>query len=289
MTTVGILHPGLMGSSIAAAAVAGGQRVLWSSADRSQSTAARAEAQRLEDARSLGQLCAQVDIMLSVCPPDNALDVAHAVAACDFRGTYVDCNAIASTTTQEVGRAVTAKGAEYVDGGIIGPPAWKAGTTRLYLCGDRAQQVAALFNGSALDARVIDGEIGAASALKMAYAGWTKGSAALLMTMYASALKQGVSEALVEEWAISLPQVFAQLDHSAVRNAPKAWRFTGEMQQIALSLEASGLPAGYFTAAHDTYQRLAEFKQGDNASTDTAQAMPITLHAVMEALLRPAD
>src|SRR5439155_750591 len=105
----------------------------------------------------------------------NAPDVAREVAAAHFGGTFVDGNAVAPATTRAIGEIVTAGGAHFVDGGIIGPPARKAGGTRLYLSGPDAADVAAHFKSSLLEAIVLDGPVGAASAIKMAYAGWNKG------------------------------------------------------------------------------------------------------------------
>jgi 3-hydroxyisobutyrate dehydrogenase-like beta-hydroxyacid dehydrogenase len=260
MTTVAILHPGQMGSSIAAAAVRNHHSVLWCSAGRSPSTAARANQYKLTDTGELAALCERADVLLSVCPPDCAIQVATEVAALDYRGIFVDCNAIAARSARQVAAIVSGHGAAFVDGGIIGPPAWQPETTRLYLSGGAAQQVATLFSDSALDARVIKGDIGAASALKMAYAGWNKGSAALLAAVYAYAEHAGVSGDLLGEWALSQPGLQQRLEKSAVGNAVKAWRFTGEMSEIGDSLDASGLPRGFFDAAHDTFDRLAKFK-----------------------------
>jgi len=154
MTTIGILHPGEMGSAVGAAARAGGARVLWASAGRGGVTRERAAAAGLEDAGTLAGLVAASDVILSVCPPAAARDVARAVAVHRFAGLYVDANAIAPATTREVGALVEKAGARFVDGGIIGPPPVTRGTARLYLAGDGAARVAALFAGGALEAKL---------------------------------------------------------------------------------------------------------------------------------------
>ena len=140
MTTIGLLHPGEMGASVGAAARAGGARVLWASEGRSTDTWARAATAELDDAGSVAALAATSDVVLSVCPPHGALDIARAVAATGFRGLYVDGNAIAPDTAREAAAIVQAAGATYVDGGIIGPPPDKPGTTRLYLSGPAASR-----------------------------------------------------------------------------------------------------------------------------------------------------
>ncbi|MBI1737006.1 MAG: NAD(P)-dependent oxidoreductase [Candidatus Rokubacteria bacterium] len=260
MTTIGLLHPGEMGSAVGAAARAGGARVLWTSDGRSDATRARAQADGLEDAGTLARLVSASGTILSVCPPASAADVAREVAALGFRGIYVDANAVAPDTTREIGAIVAAAGATFVDGGIIGPPPRQPGVARLYLSGSRAADVAAVFRGSLLEAIVLDGDIGAASAIKMAYAGWNKGSQALLLAIRAYALREGVDEALMAEWARSQPDVPRRSENAVTGNTRKAWRFVGEMDEIARSLDAAGLPGGFHEAAGEVYRRLAGWK-----------------------------
>jgi 3-hydroxyisobutyrate dehydrogenase-like beta-hydroxyacid dehydrogenase len=260
VTTIGILHPGEMGSSVAAAAKAGGARVLWASAGRGAVTRKRAESDGLEDAGSVAALARESRLILSVCPPASAADVAREVAATGFRGTFVDGNAIAPATTRKVAAIITGAGARFVDGGIIGPPARKPGVTRLYLSGDGAAEVAAHFKGTLLEAIVVSGPIGAASALKMAYGGWNKGQQALLLAIRAYATHEGVDEALIAEWTRSMPDLPARSERAVEANIKKAWRFVGEMEENAAALEAAGLPTGFHDAAGEVYRRLAGWK-----------------------------
>lgn len=260
MTTLGLLHPGEMGSAVGAAARAGGARVLWTSEGRSGATRTRAEGEGLQDAGTLAQLVSESDIVLSVCPPASAADVARDVAALRFRGTYVDGNAVAPDTTRAIGAIVSAAGATFVDGGIIGPPPRQPGVCRLYLSGSRAADVAAVFRASLLEAIVLDGDIGAASAIKMAYAGWNKGAQALLLAIRAYAMREGVDDALMAEWARSQPDVPRRSENAVTGNTRKAWRFVGEMEEIAKSLEVAGLPDGFHDAAGEVYRRLAGWK-----------------------------
>jgi 3-hydroxyisobutyrate dehydrogenase-like beta-hydroxyacid dehydrogenase len=259
--TVGLLHPGEMGSAVGGALRAGGARVCWTSAGRGAATRARAGAEGLADAGTLARLVQESEVILSVCPPHAALDVARQVAALRFRGTFVDANAVAPDTARAIGAAVEATGAAFVDGGIIGPPPRRAGTTRLYLAGAGAPGVAALFAGSALEAIPLDGPPPAASALKMAYAAWTKGSSALLGAIRALALREGVDGALLAEWRRSLPDLPARSGDGVTGSARKAWRFVGEMEEIAATFEAAGLPPGFHQAAAEIYRRLAGWKE----------------------------
>jgi len=187
--TIGVLNPGEMGSAVGAALRAAGHRVLWASAGRGPATAARAKADGLEDAGDVAAIARTAGTIVSVCPPHAALDLAREVAALRFRGAFIDGNAVSPATAREIGRLVEAGGATFVDGGIIGPPPRKPSTSRLYLSGTAAPRAAALFQGGLLEAIVVDGPPGAASAVKVAYAAWTKGHAALLMAVRAFAVQ----------------------------------------------------------------------------------------------------
>jgi len=276
--TIAMLHPGEMGAATGAGLVARGHRVLWASADRSAATRKRSEDAGLEDAETLARAVQAADIVFSVCPPHAALDQARAVAACGFGGIYVDANAVSPETTRAVGRVVEAAGASYVDAGIIGPPPLPGASVRLYLCGNKAANIAALFEGCIMQAIVIEGAVGAASALKVCFAAWNKGATALLAGIRALAEQEGVSAALLAEWSISLPEIPKRSEVVTV-SARKAWRWIAEMEEIAASFEAAGLPSGFHLAAADIYRRLEGFK-------DTAK--PPSLRAVTAALSRKA-
>lgn len=256
MTVIGILHPGDMGSALAAELRAAGHEVLWASDGRSEDTAKRAAQAGLRDAGSAGALARDSDVVLSVCPPHAAVEVATQVAA--NARTFVDANAISPATAREVAAIAGAGGARTVDASIIGMPPRDGDSTSLLLSGADAGDVAVLFDGTRVRARVLDGEIGAASAAKMAYAGWTKGSAALLLAVRALARAEGVEDALLAEWALSQPHLEQASQRAARSAAGKSWRWIGEMQEIAASMEAVGLPAGFHLAAAAIYERLAE-------------------------------
>ena len=258
--TVALLHPGNMGVTIGAAAATSGARVVWVSHQRSKATRERAKQAGLVDVETLAAAVRESDVILSVCPPHAALDVAQNVAAHDFKGIYVDANAVSRSTAEQIGETVIKAGATFVDGGIIGSPVKKAGTTRLYLSGARAPEVAELFSVSLLDARAIGSNPGAASALKVAYAAWTKCTDALLLAIRAFATVEGVDKALLEEWSVSQPALEKRCVQAAAVATPKAWRYVGEMEEIAATFETVGLPAGFHKAAAEICARLAGFK-----------------------------
>ena len=205
---IGLLHPGEMGAAVGRCLTGRGHEVLWASQGRGPDTAARAAAAGLADAGTVAALAARAELIISVCPPHAALDVAWAVHG--FGGLYVDANAVAPGTAREVARLICESGGRYVDGGIIGPPPEIPGRTQLYLSGTDAEQVAALFEGTPLDTVIVGGSATAASAVKMAYAAWTKGTAALLLSVRALAREQGVEDALLAQWAISQPGLEAR-------------------------------------------------------------------------------
>jgi len=260
MTVIGVLHPGEMGAAVGAAARLNGARVIWASEGRGDATRARAGAAGLEDVGSVARLVADSRLILSVCPPAAAVDVGREAARLGFAGVYVDGNAVSPDTTVAVGDIVTAGGAQFVDGGIIGPPPHRPGTTRLYLSGVGAADVAAKFAQGPLTAIALDHRVGAASALKMAYAGWNKGSQALLLAIRALAAREGVDEALVREWALSMPELAKRTEQAAASNSKKAWRFVGEMREIASTFAAAGLPEGFHEAAAEIFERMAHWK-----------------------------
>jgi 3-hydroxyisobutyrate dehydrogenase-like beta-hydroxyacid dehydrogenase len=252
--TVGLLHPGEMGAAVGQCLAGVGHQVLWAPEGRSPDSAARAQAAGLTAADGgLAGLVQQADVIISVCPPHAALGVARQVAG--FGGIYLDANAISPATAREVADVVEASGASYVDGGIIGTPPVAPGFIRLYLSGARAVEIRHLFVASDVDARVIDGAPWAASAVKTAYASWTKGSAALLLAARALARAGGVEEALLAEWAISQPGLGERSARAAGSAAAKGWRWIAEMEEIAAAMAAAGLPEGFHQAAAEIYRR----------------------------------
>jgi 3-hydroxyisobutyrate dehydrogenase-like beta-hydroxyacid dehydrogenase len=278
MKSIALLHPGNMGSTIGACAASSGARVVWASEGRSAASRARATQAGLVEVKNLTEAVAQSDIVLSVCPPEFASVVATKVAALKFKGIYVDGNAISRATAEEIGKIVSRGGASFVDGGIIGSPVKNAGTTRMYLSGERAEEIAKLFAASMLDARAIGKVPGEASALKVVYAAWTKGTDALILAIRALAAHEGVDQALLEEWKISQPALETKCVRAAANAAPKMWRYVGEMREIAEAFKTAGLPNGFHSAAAEVSERLACFK-------DQTEPAP-TVAAVLDQLRR---
>jgi len=267
-TVIGLLNPGEMGAAVGRCLTDRGHTVLWASDGRSLETAARAWAAGLVDAETLPTLTARANLIISVCPPHAALDVAASVQG--FTGLYLDANAIAPGTAAQVARLITSGGGRYVDGGIVGsPPVPPGGATRLYLSGEGAAEIRDLFADTAVEPRIIDEPGFAASAVKMAYAAWTKGTVALLLSIRALARAEGVEDVLLAEWAMSQPQLSAQSARAAVAAATKGWRWVGEMEEIARCMVAAALPDGFHQAAAEIFRRsprLADSRPGDQVT-----------------------
>ncbi len=275
---IGFLHPGAMGISLAAAAKKSGHAACWVSSGRSEETRKRAEEHGLTELQSLDQLCSSCPIIVSVCPPHAAKAVAEEVLAAGFTGTYLDANAISPEHVKEIAGLLTGGGIAVVDGGIIGPPAWTPGKTWLYLAGQRAAPLAECFSAGPLACEVIGAEIGKASALKMCFAANSKGTAALLAAILAVAEQLGVRQDLENHWSRGDSDYAAQTHARVAATAPKAWRFVGEMDEIAATFAAAGLPADFHRAAGAIYQQMSSFK---NAATAP------DIDAILAALAQP--
>lgn len=266
--TVGLLHPGEMGAALGAALQQSGRRVVWASRGRSARTAERAAHAALEDVVTVEEVARQSEVVFSVCPPHAALDVARALPR--FAGIYVDANAVSPASARELAGTVE----RYADGGIVGPPPREAGTTRLYLSGSEAPAVAALFADTIVDTRVVSDDPGAASAVKMAYAAWTKGTSALLLAIRALARAEGVEEALLDEWRLSQATLSERSEAAARAAVTKGWRWVGEMNEIADTFASADLPDGFHRAAAELYARSPHSsKAGDRALEEVVSAL----------------
>jgi 3-hydroxyisobutyrate dehydrogenase-like beta-hydroxyacid dehydrogenase len=257
--TIGILHPGDMGITLAFAARNSGQSVWWASEGRSPETLERATSQSLVDAHSLKELCQKCSVILSICPPHAADEVARQVVEAGFQGLYVDANAISPQRVTSMAEMMTEHGISFVDGSVIGGPAWGHGTI-LYLSGHEALRVADCFSAGPLRTELIGEQPGRASALKMCYGAYTKGSRAMLLGILGTAQSLGVRDVLEQQWERDDPNLLKQNTQRLGRVTAKAWRFEGEMKEIATTFARAGFPDGFHLAAADIYGRLADFK-----------------------------
>ncbi len=276
--SIGIVSPGNMGVSIAASAINNGHHVYWASQGRSADTRQRAEEHHLIDAGTLEALCKTCSIMLSVVPPGAAENVADQVATQGFEGTFADLNAISPQRAQRIGQRLESDGIEFVDGGIIGPPAWRPRTTWLCLSGRNSNTIAACFTNGPLQTETLSDRVGDGSALKMCYGAYTKGHTALIAGVLGTAGNLGVRESLMRRWADDGSGLDKSAAPRVVRITDRAWRWVAEMEEIAATFAAANEPRGFHEAAGDIYRRLAQFKDEPTPSVE----------AVLDALATPA-
>lgn len=270
---IAVIAAGEMGAAIGARLRERGARVLTSLAGRSAASVARAQRAGLEPVDGDDELVAQAGILLSVVPPGDAVGLARrltpALARAKTKPIYVDCNAVAPETAEQIGAILVSTGCAYVDGGIIGPPpsASASAHTKLYVSGDAAADVLRL-GAFGLDIRLVDGPLGAASALKMSYAGLTKGFTALGVAMMLGAERAGSAEALKRELAESQPHFLAYLSRAVPRMYPKAYRWVAEMEEIAHFLDGAGDAADIYRAMARLYDGLADIAQAPRRDGD---------------------
>jgi 3-hydroxyisobutyrate dehydrogenase-like beta-hydroxyacid dehydrogenase len=262
-----------MGASIGAALKARAGQVIWAAAGRSYETSKRAELADLVAVRDVAELVRCADVVISICPPAAALDVAAEVASVGRPGLYVDANAIAVETVEEIERMF---GTDHVvDAAIIGPPAWRAGSTVLWAAGLQAETFGELFGGSAVEARVLGEQLGSASVLKACFALQSKALPALWFTLAAAAREYGVDDAVRLELTRDGIDLDVELGRITERAATKAWRWSGEMDEAAKVLRALGLPDGFSSSAAEVYRQLAAVvrKAGDLDSATAVEAV----------------
>jgi 3-hydroxyisobutyrate dehydrogenase-like beta-hydroxyacid dehydrogenase len=263
---VAIVAAGDMGAAVGARLAEHGVRVTTSLAGRSAATAARAERSRMVATADDDALVGEADFFLSICPPAEAIRLAKrmkpALSRSRKKPVYVDCNAVSPETAREIGAILEGTGCSYVDGGIIGlpPPPGHTGT-RIYVSGAAATEVSKL-SDFGVPFPVLDGPIGAASALKMSYGGITKGFTAIAVAMLLGATRSGSAAALHKELEMSQPQLLAWLGRQVPRMPPKAYRWVAEMEEIGHFL-GDGTPGG------DTYAAIARLYEDIAAATRT--------------------
>jgi 3-hydroxyisobutyrate dehydrogenase-like beta-hydroxyacid dehydrogenase len=249
-----------MGSALGDALARGGARVVTTVAGRSERTARLAEQAMLELLPELESVVREADVLLSVVPPEAAeavlTDVADAAASVRTRPLVADLNAVAPATARRLAEIAAAAGCDLVDGSISGPPPWRPGTTRVYLSGPRADEVAGLpLEG--VERIVVGPEVGSASAVKMSTASVYKGSTALLAQALLAAHANGVLEHVLADLGTAAPEHVANVERRLASAAAKSGRYVGEMREIASTQAAAGLTPALFDAMAEIYASLA--------------------------------
>ena len=290
--TVGLLSPGDMGHSIGGVLRSNGLQVLTCLEGRSERTRELARKSGFDDCVNLDEMVTRADAVLCVLVPARATEVAEQVATA-IRATgadvlYIDCNAISPRTVRGVGEIIQGVGARFADVGIIGPPPRKPGT-RFYASGPNAEDAAELRNFG-LDVRVIGDEVGQASGLKMCYGALTKGLIALGTELLLAARLMGLDETLRAEQEESIPDVLGWLERQLPTMPPKAYRWVGEMEEIASTFESLGLTPNILTGAADMYRLIENTPVGQESpeNRDQNRDMYGVVAALADAMSEPA-
>jgi putative dehydrogenase len=262
---VAVIAPGMMGAAVGKRLVDNGVKVLTSLTGRSAETATRAKAAGMAAAGD--EEIAACDFILSILPPGDAVALAErfqpALKASNAKPVYVDCNAINPKTVDRVAAVIAPTDCPFVDSGIIGsPPKPGDAGPRFYASGPAAPRFAGL-RQYGLDVRVLDGATSAASALKMSYAGITKGTQAIGAAMMLAATRAGSAEALFAELSSSQKEMFAWFKRGLALMPPKAYRWVAEMHEIAGFVGEDPTAHELYEGAAHFYERIAEDFDGD--------------------------
>jgi L-threonate 2-dehydrogenase len=271
---VAVIAPGMMGAAVGRRLVDHGLSVLTSLAGRSAETRERARVAGMIAAGD-GEIAA-ADFILSILPPGDAVALARrfapALAASNSKPVFVDCNAVSPPTAERIADAIMPSGAPFVDAGIIGqPPAPGDAGPRFYASGEEAPRFARL-REYGLDVRVLAGPLTAASALKMSYAGITKGTQAIGAAMMLASARGGTADALLAELQASQPQMLAWLKRSLSRMPPKAYRWVAEMHEIADFVGADPAAHELYLGAAHFYEQIARDYEGGREAVAALEA-----------------
>ncbi|MGW1374746.1 DUF1932 domain-containing protein [Streptomyces sp. NPDC002446] len=257
-TTVGLLHPGSMGAAFGAQLRRQNVRVLWCTEGRSSRSRLRAENAGLEGVQNLVQLVARADVLLALCPPAAAVDVAQQVVGCGFRGgLYIEANAITPRRVGDIAELLPS--AVVIDGAVVGSPPVGGKQPTLYLSGDPdgCSQATALFVGSDVKTHVLGAEVGAASALKLSYSSYQKASRVLAALAYGVADASGVADELLKIAGKRGGSYLAETGYIP-KTASRAWRWGPELDDAAALLREAGLPDDLMRAASRVLHRWSD-------------------------------
>lgn len=290
--TVGIVSTGDMGAAMGRVLIASGLRVVTCQGGRSQRTQDLAVQAGIESLASLDEVALASDLLLSLVPPARAGEVANEIARAlghvGSRLVYGDCNSIAPGTAEAVARTLSGAGATFVDVSIIGQPPRPGqvpgpGTPRFYASGPEAPYFARL-GDHGLDVRVLEGGIGKASGLKMCYAALLKGLTALSTELLVAGQLLGLEEPLRAELESSQPVLLDMMRKQLPRMPPKAYRWVGEMEEMARTFQEAGLPPEIFLGAAHLYGIVEGTDLGHE--TPEKRRLGTTLEEVVDLLAR---
>jgi len=270
MNTVAILSPGDMGHTVGERLKENGLRVIAHLADRSARTRGLAETAGIEEVYSYDSLVEKADVVLCILVPAEAKSAAQTVADAIRRTgadlLYADCNAVAPQTTIEIGETIAEAGGRFADASIIGPPPRREGATRFYASGVHANELAKL-EDYGLDVPVVSDRVGDASAVKMCYAGLTKGLTALCTNLLVAAEALGIRDALFDEWGMSQEGMLKRVQ-GLTSMPPKSRRWVGEMEEIAATMAGVGMTPKFHEGAAHIYRFVGASTLADRNPED---------------------
>jgi 3-hydroxyisobutyrate dehydrogenase-like beta-hydroxyacid dehydrogenase len=271
--TVAIMAQGTMGAGVGRRLGERGATVRTLLSGRSEASAGRARAAGMQPVADERELLDGADYLLSILPPDQAEGLASRLASAlqslPVKPVYVDCNAVSPQTAARIAAIVEPTGAAFVDGGIIGGPPRDGYSPAIYASGPQAERTRPI-GAYGIDWRIIEGPIGAASGLKMSYAGITKGTTAIAAAMLLGAARFGCAEALIAELSSSQPEMLARMKKSIPGMYDKAYRWVGEMEEISDFLDANAPSAEMYRGIARLYQFLAAAEAEDQPADDNA-------------------
>lgn len=271
--TVAIMAQGTMGAGVGKRLSERGATVRTLLSGRSEASANRAKAAGMTPAVDERDLLQGADYFLSILPPDQAEGLASRLApalqSLPKKPVYVDCNAVSPQTAERIAGIVEPTGAAFVDGGIIGGPPREGYSPAIYASGPDAERTKPIAEYG-IDWRVIAGPIGAASGLKMSYAGITKGTTAIAAAMLLGAARFGCAEALIAELSSSQPEMLARMKKNIPGMYDKAYRWVGEMQEISDFLDANAPSSEMYRGIAGLYDFLAAAEAEDRKADENA-------------------
>jgi 3-hydroxyisobutyrate dehydrogenase-like beta-hydroxyacid dehydrogenase len=274
MAVIAIIAQGMMGAGVGRRLHENGAQVRTLLAGRSGASAERARASGMTPAADERALLSGADFFLSILPPGEAEPLARqlapVLAALDAKPVYLDCNAVSPQSAIRIGEIIAPTGAHFIDAGIIGgPPRQGYDGPSIYASGEHVREALALRDWG-INLRAIDGPVGAASAMKMSYAGITKGTTAIGSAMLLGAARYGCAEALIAELSASQPQLLDYFRRGIPRMYDKAYRWVAEMEEISDFLEKNPPSRDIYAAIARLYQHLAAAQAENEPSADNA-------------------
>ena len=262
--TVGVMSPGDMGSGVGGVLKKNGLRVITALNGRSDDSKRRASEQEFKDVGSLDELVIQSDIVLSILVPSQALsfaqNIAEVIVRTDAKVAVADCNAVSPSTGVKIGEEITGAGGKFIDAGIIGGSPRAGAVPRFYACGEHANIIGEL-DGKGISVPIMNGPIGSASGLKMVYAALTKGTAALYASTLMTAKSLDLYEDLINELEHSQGSTLTGMDMLKTVST-KAFRWIGEMDEIAATFGDAGTTSKIHEGASETFQAIADSSIG---------------------------